>query len=50
VGNPDLVYRIREGKALNKYRRDTFYVQGTTPEDGYTDYPFAEDADGVSQP
>ncbi|KAJ4339361.1 hypothetical protein N0V87_003298 [Didymella glomerata] len=50
LANPDLVYRIREGKALNKYRRDTFYVQGTTPEDGYTDYPFAEDADGVSQP
>lgn len=50
LANPDLVYRIKEGKALNKYRRDTFYTQGRTPEDGYTDYPFAEEIDEESQP
>ena len=50
LANPDLVHRIREGKALNKYRRDTFYAQGRTPEDGYTDYPFAEELDPASQP
>jgi len=50
LANPDLVYRIMEEKALNKYRRDTFYAQGSTPEDGYTDYPFAEEFDQESQP
>lgn len=50
LANPDLVHRIKEGKALNKYRRDTFYAQGRTPEDGYTDYPFAEELDEDSQP
>lgn len=49
LANPDLVHRIREGKALNKYRRDTFYAQGRTPEDGYTDYPFAQELDPASQ-
>lgn len=43
LANPDLVQRIKEGTALNKYDRGTFYVKGKTEEDGYTDYPFAED-------
>jgi NADPH2 dehydrogenase len=50
LANPDLIYRIRERKALNVYRRDTFYAPGSTPEDGYTDYPFAEEFGQGSQP
>ncbi|KAK9416634.1 putative NADH:flavin oxidoreductase/NADH oxidase family protein-like protein [Seiridium unicorne] len=38
VSNPDLVYRIREGLALNNYERGTFY---TTSAVGYVDYPFS---------
>ncbi|KAF3050141.1 hypothetical protein E8E11_009709 [Didymella keratinophila] len=49
LANPDLVHRTKEGKVLNKYRRGTFYTQGRTPEDGYTDYPFAEEFDQGSQ-
>ncbi|KAF3044404.1 hypothetical protein E8E12_010296 [Didymella heteroderae] len=50
LANPDLVHRIKKGKALNKYRRDTFYAHGRTPEDGYTDYPLAGDFETGSKP
>lgn len=39
VSNPDLVYRVREGVALEGYDRSTFYVP-MAPE-GYADYPFS---------
>jgi N-ethylmaleimide reductase len=38
IANPDLVERIRNGVAFNKYDRATFYGGG---EKGYTDYPRA---------
>ncbi|KAJ4354769.1 hypothetical protein N0V95_003542 [Ascochyta clinopodiicola] len=41
LANPDLVWRIKEGGELNRYDRRTFYAQGKTKEEGYTDYPFA---------
>jgi NADPH2 dehydrogenase len=41
LSNPDLVYRIRHGLELNGYDRSTFYAQGKTEEEGYTDYPFS---------
>lgn len=50
LANPDLVWRIREGKTLNQYQRETFYAKGRTEEDRYTDYPFAEGFEGVTQP
>lgn len=37
IANPDLPERIKSGKELNSYNRDTFY--GGTAK-GYTDYPF----------
>jgi NADPH2 dehydrogenase len=43
LSNPDLVYRIRHGLELNGYDRSTFYAQGKTEEEGYTDYPFTPD-------
>jgi NADPH2 dehydrogenase len=39
TSNPDLVYRIREGVALTKYNRETFYKVKSP--DGYTDWPFS---------
>ena len=39
IANPDLPQRLRDGAALNRYDRDTFY--GGT-EKGYTDYPFLQ--------
>ncbi|KAJ4991926.1 NADH:flavin oxidoreductase NADH oxidase [Stagonosporopsis vannaccii] len=42
LANPDLVWKIRHGVALNRYDRSTFYAPGMTLEEGYTDYPFAE--------
>lgn len=36
ISNPDLVRRLREGRALNAWDADTFYGGG---EAGYTDYP-----------
>ncbi|KAI9375935.1 hypothetical protein BJX61DRAFT_41756 [Aspergillus egyptiacus] len=39
LANPDLPYRIREGLALNKYDRASFY--SPMQEEGYADYPFA---------
>jgi N-ethylmaleimide reductase len=39
ISTPDLVERIRLGRALNPYNRATFYGGG---EVGYTDYPALE--------
>jgi N-ethylmaleimide reductase len=36
LSNPDLPERLRQGQALNKYDRATFYGGGAA---GYTDYP-----------
>ena len=41
IANPDLPRRLRDGSALNRYERATFYGGG---EDGYTSYP---DVDGT---
>ncbi|WP_224484637.1 alkene reductase [Robertkochia aurantiaca] len=40
LANPDLVYRFKEGIALNEPDPETFYTPGKK---GYTDYPFADD-------
>jgi N-ethylmaleimide reductase len=40
VANPDLPLRIREGIALTRYHRDTFYTFDAV---GYNDYPFANE-------
>ena len=37
ISNPDLVRRLKDNLALNKYDRSTFYGGA---EKGYTDYPF----------
>ncbi len=37
ISNPDLVRRLKDNLALNKYDRSTFYGGS---EKGYTDYPF----------
>lgn len=39
TSNPDLVYRIREGVALTKYNRETFY-EVKSPH-GYANWPFS---------
>ena len=39
VSNPDLVFRIRDGVALEEYDRSSFYTPGLAK--GYTDYPFS---------
>lgn len=44
ISNPDLPARIREGAALNRYKRETFYSYG---EEGYTDYPDVQGTLGV---
>ncbi|GGE98595.1 alkene reductase [Aliidongia dinghuensis] len=36
IANPDLPRRLKEGLALNPYRRETFYYGGQS---GYLDYP-----------
>lgn len=41
LANPDLPYRIKEGRPLNKYDRASFYTP-LVPK-GYTDYPFSPD-------
>ncbi|KAM0753128.1 NADH:flavin oxidoreductase/NADH oxidase [Meredithblackwellia eburnea MCA 4105] len=41
LANPDLPVRIKKGIELNRYNRDTFYLQGPSKTEGYTDYPFA---------
>ena len=40
IGNPDLVARLREGRALAGFDRRTLYTAGAA---GYTDYPRAEE-------
>lgn len=44
IANPDLVDRLRDGAALNKYDRSTFYGGA---EHGYTDYPTLEQSSSV---
>ncbi|PQE26600.1 aldolase-type TIM barrel protein [Rutstroemia sp. NJR-2017a BBW] len=39
IANPDLVYRIMEGVALNAYDRKTFYISNSSV--GYVDYPLS---------
>ncbi|KFZ15816.1 hypothetical protein V501_02544 [Pseudogymnoascus sp. VKM F-4519 (FW-2642)] len=41
LANPDLVFRIKNDIALNKYKRPTFYINKS--EVGYNDYPFSEE-------
>lgn len=41
IANPDLVYRVREGLALNHYDRPTFYT--VKEPKGYIDYPFSKE-------
>lgn len=41
LSNPDLPRRFQLNAPLNKYIRETFYIQD--PVKGYTDYPFLED-------
>lgn len=36
IANPDLVYRLQTGAALNPWNSDAFYSEGAA---GYTDYP-----------
>lgn len=43
LANPDLPRRFELNAELNKYNRDTFYIQD--PQVGYTDYPFLEVSD-----
>ncbi|EQL32297.1 hypothetical protein BDFG_05527 [Blastomyces dermatitidis ATCC 26199] len=46
LANPDFVRRLREGLALNKYDRTTFYG-ATPPSKGYTDYPSLYKREGL---
>lgn len=39
IRNPDLVFRILSGVALDKYDRDTFYIPKSPK--GYIDYPYS---------
>jgi 12-oxophytodienoic acid reductase len=41
LANPDLPKRFKLNAPLNKYHRESFYIQD--PVVGYTDYPFLED-------
>lgn len=41
LATPDLVYRVKNGLALNPYDRPTFY--SAMSETGYTDYPFSDE-------
>ena len=41
IANPDLPKRFAEGLTLNTANPDTFYTPGA---EGYTDYPFVDDA------
>ena len=38
---PDLPLRLKEGIALTRYNRDTFYLPEAAA--GYVDYPFAKE-------
>ncbi|KAF7556724.1 hypothetical protein G7Z17_g1213 [Cylindrodendrum hubeiense] len=42
IANPDLAERLKNGWALNKYDRTTFYG-ASPPEKGYNDYPFYDE-------
>lgn len=39
IANPDLVYKIKEGLQLTRYKRETFYTAYEAS--GYIDYPFS---------
>ncbi|KAI1361739.1 hypothetical protein F5Y08DRAFT_12007 [Xylaria arbuscula] len=41
ISTPDLIFRVREGIALNEYDRDTFYAPQEAA--GYIDYPFSDE-------
>lgn len=41
ISNPDLVFRVREGIALEPYDRSKFYIPKS--EEGYTTYPFSKE-------
>ncbi|KAJ5173768.1 uncharacterized protein N7500_001699 [Penicillium coprophilum] len=41
ISNPDLIFRIQKGLALNAYDRGTFYVFESPV--GYSDYPFSKE-------
>ena len=44
LSTPDLVSRLKNGQALNKYDRSKFYwVPCDERKEGYTDYPFANE-------
>ena len=45
IANPDLPRRLKEGLALNPYRRETFYYGGRN---GYLDYPIFEAPEAAS--
>ncbi|KAJ7664077.1 hypothetical protein B0H17DRAFT_1092396 [Mycena rosella] len=45
LANPDLPLRLMRGIRLNEPNRETFYRAGSPT--GYTDYPFARDAEKV---
>ena len=40
IANPDLVERLKDGRELNGYNRDTFYKPKVA--EGYVDYPFLQ--------
>lgn len=44
LANPDLPHRLRKGLALNRDDMATWYSQGA---EGYTDYPFADEAEAA---
>ncbi|KAI3872209.1 hypothetical protein MKW98_011701 [Papaver atlanticum] len=46
LANPDLPKRFEINAPLNKYNRETFYI--SDPVLGYTDYPFLESIDQIS--
>lgn len=45
IANPDLIYRFENDLALNEPDNDTFYTPG---EKGYTDYPFFQELEAVT--
>ncbi|KII83260.1 hypothetical protein PLICRDRAFT_180528 [Plicaturopsis crispa FD-325 SS-3] len=47
ISNPDLPIRLKYGIPLTPYNRERFYEQGPPADNGYTDYPFAEEAAGL---
>ncbi|KAJ2955988.1 hypothetical protein NQZ79_g8092 [Umbelopsis isabellina] len=45
IANPDLPCRLKNGYALNKYERETFYSVGSPV--GYIDYPFYQESQSI---